>query len=137
MVKNHVFASGYDTLCRICNRRRVKEWRQLNPEKRKAQQKKESDPHKLYNKRKHLKYAYGITVEEYDSIYERQKGCCAICGIHQSETNRKFHLDHCHETDKVRGLLCPDCNHLLGRAKDTRAILLNAISYLDQTETGY
>jgi hypothetical protein len=115
----------------------VKAWRKKNPEKRKAQQKQESDPNKLYNRRKHLKAVYGITVEEYDAIYESQSGCCAICSVHQSQLSRKFHLDHCHTTNKIRGLLCPDCNHLLGRAKDTRQILRSAIDYLDKTKTGY
>ena len=65
-------------------------------------------------------------------MYNEQQGCCLICKIHQSEINKKFHVDHCHSTDKIRGLLCPDCNHLLGFAKDNTEILKNAIDYLQR-----
>lgn len=136
-IKNKAFSDGYDTLCLVCNRKRVKQWRKDNPDKRKEQSKKESSPDKIYNRRKHLKYAYGITIEEYDALYIQQEGRCAICGVHQSEYSRRFHLDHCHNTGKVRGLLCPECNHLLGRAKDSKTILQNAINYLTTTGTGY
>ena len=136
-IKNKAFSDGVDTICKVCNRKRVKEWRHLNPEKRKLQAKRESDPNKEYNRRKHLKHTYGITVEEYDELYMSQQGYCAICGIHQSQTKTKFHLDHCHTTGKIRGLLCQHCNHLLGRARDSREILQNAIKYLDNTDTGY
>lgn len=136
-IKNKLFSDGIDTLCLVCNRVRVKKWRTVNPEKRKAQEKRESDPNKEYNRRKHLKNVYGISLEDYDLLYLKQDGCCAICGIHQSSIKQRFHLDHCHTTGKIRGLLCQHCNHLLGRARDTRRILQSAIDYLDKTETGY
>ena len=136
-INNRAFSGGKDTLCKECNRLRVKSWRKSNPEKRKLQAKRESGSDKIYNRRKHLKANYGITVEDYDAMYEAQQGYCDICKIHQSETPKKFHVDHCHTTGKIRGLLCPECNHLLGRARDTRSILQNAISYLDKTQTGY
>lgn len=131
-VRNKVCKDGIDTLCTSYNRERVKKWRIANPEKRKIQQQKESDPNKIYNIRKHLKNSYGLTIEDYDNMYNEQQGCCLICKIHQSEINKKFHVDHCHSTDKIRGLLCPDCNHLLGFAKDNTEILKNAIDYLQR-----
>lgn len=131
-VRNKIFKDGIDTICYTCNKERVKAWRKENPEKRKIQAIKESDPNKLYNIRKHLKSAYGITIEEYNNIYNTQKGFCLICGVHQSEVNNKFHLDHCHTTGKIRGLLCPTCNRLLGCAKDNTEILKNAIIYLER-----
>jgi len=136
-VKNKACKNGLDSICLVCNRNNQKIWREKNPEKRKLQVQREADPSKLYNRRKYLKHSYGITVDDYDHMYTTQKGCCAICGVHQSETVRKFHVDHCHSTGKIRGLLCQDCNHLLGRAKDTREILSNAIAYLNTTDTGY
>lgn len=75
---------------------------------------------------------YGITVEDYNEMFEAQQGCCEICGRHQSEVNRTFDVDHNHETGKVRGLLCFDCNRGLGCVKENTTILAKAIEYLNK-----
>ena len=62
-------------------------------------------------------------------MFEVQENKCAICGSVLSDTNKAF-VDHCHNTKKVRGLLCAKCNTLLGMAKDDVSILQNAITYL-------
>jgi len=59
-----------------------------------------------------LKRLYGITVEQYDKLSEKQSGGCFICG-HKMETQR-LHVDHDHKTGKVRGLLCYLCNVKVG-----------------------
>ena len=129
-IKNKSTCTGIDSLCLLCNRKRVKAWRKKNPELRRLQQLRESSCDKVYNQRKHLKSTYGITVEEYSKMFNDQKGCCAICGAHQDLFSRRLHVDHCHKTGRIRQLLCMDCNHLLGRAKDDISILNEAISYL-------
>lgn len=53
---------------------------------------------------------YGITIEDYNRMFDHQKGRCAICKKHQSELNKRLHIDHNHDTGKVRGLLCSWCN---------------------------
>jgi hypothetical protein len=60
-----------------------------------------------------------------------QNNRCKICGVPESELNRKLDLDHDHLTYKLRGLLCKKCNSLLGMAKDNPIILQNAIKYLE------
>src|SRR5674476_255535 len=57
---------------------------------------------------------YGITQIEYKEMFKRQEDCCAICGRHQSLFKRRLHVDHNHETGKVRSLLCGRCNTGLG-----------------------
>ena len=114
------------------NRAHVKAWRTENPDKRKEQQKRESTMDKPYNLRKHLKWTYGITLEAYNEIFEKQKGCCAICGRHQSEFKRRLHLDHDHATREIRSLLCINCNHMLGNALENAEILQKGIEYLQQ-----
>src|SRR4051794_16889408 len=52
-----------------------------------------------------LRLLYGITVEQYDELFEAQGGCCAICGG-ECKTRRKLAVDHNHNTGDVRGLLC-------------------------------
>lgn len=63
---------------------------------------------------KELKKLYGIDLKDYNKMYQEQNGCCAICGIPQSELNHTLHVDHNHKTNKVRGLLCGNCNTKLG-----------------------
>ena len=78
----------------------------------------------------HFEKKYGITLEEYNTMFEQQNGCCAICNIHQVELKRHLYVDHDHSTNKVRALLCHHCNSLLGYAKDNIEILQVAIAYL-------
>lgn len=80
---------------------------------------------KVYYKEKYIKDAekykwmaieriYGVTEADYDRMFKEQKGCCAICGKHQSEFVKALCIDHNHKTEKVRGLLCKSCNLDLG-----------------------
>lgn len=61
-----------------------------------------------------LKSRYGITLDDYNDMFDKQKGKCDICKTHQMKLNRKLCVDHCHTTGKVRGLLCNRCNSMLG-----------------------
>lgn len=72
---------------------------------------------------------YGITIDTYESILLEQDGVCAICLMKKEET---LHVDHCHNTGKVRGLLCGSCNRALGLMKDNTDFLLKAIQYLQK-----
>jgi len=77
---------------------------------------------------------YGITDIEYQIIWTLQNQSCAICGQTTVPTNRQWHIDHCHSTGKVRGILCHHCNLLLGNAKDNTSILEKAICYLKENQ---
>lgn len=79
---------------------------------------------------------YGITLQDYDDMLEEQDGCCAICGTDDPKGKGRFHVDHCHDTLTVRGLLCHHCNLMLGHAKDDVDTLLNAVEYLRHTKFG-
>ena len=63
-------------------------------------------------RRDHLKYNYGISESEYDAMYKEQNGLCKICG--KEVPHRKLCVDHNHDTNAVRGLLCRSCNIRLG-----------------------
>lgn len=76
-------------------------------------------------------YHYGITPEDWDNLYKKQGGRCAICGIHQSELKRKLYIDHCHKTNVVRGLLCNNCNRALGELQESPELLRKAADYLE------
>lgn len=96
------------------SRATAKRWAKNNPE----------SLQKYYFKRK-----YGITLEERDAIFNSQGSRCAICRTDDPGRNG-WVVDHCHTTNKVRGILCRHCNHVLGFAKDDTAILNLAIKYL-------
>ena len=76
----------------------------------------------------HLMRRYGIGAAEVDAMVEAQGGLCAICRENPAE-----HVDHCHETGAVRGILCFNCNGGLGQFRDRVDILLKAIRYLERT----
>lgn len=78
----------------------------------------------------HLRRKYGITLEEYESMVEAQNGKCLICHFPPLEGDRLV-VDHDHKTKKIRGLLCRNCNLVLGHASDNTKILLAAIAYLE------
>ena len=79
-----------------------------------------------------IKRTYGITWDDYVSMFDNQGGCCAICKSDNNKNTRtnKMFVDHCHETGKVRGLLCSKCNHGLGHFNDDTDLLKQAIRYL-------
>lgn len=80
-----------------------------------------------------LRHRYGIGIDEYEAMLERQSGECAICGRADSGIEGKtLHVDHCHETGKVRGILCHPCNNGLGRFDDNKELLLKAVKYLEE-----
>ena len=80
-----------------------------------------------YRRNHRLKARYQITLEEYDLLFEKQKGRCAIC---DKTENRKLAVDHCHVTGKVRGLLCTKCNFGIGYLNHSIPTLESAIKYL-------
>jgi hypothetical protein len=78
------------------------------------------------------KARYGITSEEYECMFEKQGRVCAICLKNNGE---KWHVDHCHNSNKIRSILCRSCNLMIGHAKDDPEILVAAAQYiLDQKE---
>ena len=72
--------------------------------------------------------SYGISVEEYDRMFEEQNGGCYICG--EAPTSRALDIDHCHTSGKVRGLLCSNHNRALGLLGDNPDLLLKSVEYL-------
>lgn len=77
--------------------------------------------------RAHLKYKYGITPEQLAQAKEAQNHACKICG-----KIKKLHIDHCHSTGVVRGLICSGCNTLLGYLESTDNWLSKFTKYIDE-----
>lgn len=105
-----------------------------NDWKRKSREK--TNPEILYktDRKAKLKSLHSISIEEYSILLLKQNGVCAICGKPETETQkgrlRQLCVDHCHETGKIRGLLCSKCNKGLGQFLDDANLLLKASCYL-------
>ena len=110
--------------CKSCHKETVRSYQDKNKEKVLSNG-------RIYN----IKKRYGITQSDYDKMFVEQNGKCAICGSSEiKRTNSKhFCIDHCNTTNKVRGLLCRDCNFAIGLFKDNIKTLENAIQYLSKT----
>lgn len=91
-------------------------------------------PKPAYNpekrRRNMLRHGYDLSVPEYDALLAKQNGCCAICGTSQCSSGRNLAVDHDHDTHRVRGLLCMNCNQGIGKFKDRTDVMMNAIEYL-------
>jgi hypothetical protein len=74
-----------------------------------------------------LRKTYGLTLEDYEAMLEAQDYGCAICG---GQGSRRLVVDHCHATERVRGLLCDKCNIGLGWFRDDPELMDRAIGYL-------
>lgn len=119
---------------------RTKQWGKDNPERaaelRRATVRRYTAKHPERVKQRFRKWVlrtkYNITWEQYHEMLEAQGGCCAICETDKPEGRGQcFHVDHDHKTGRVRGLLCTNCNNMLGRAKDNPALLRKGASFLE------
>jgi hypothetical protein len=85
----------------------------------------ESNPDSVRNT--WFKCVYKISLEDYNKLVESQNNLCAICG---GTNSRALEIDHNHETNEIRGLLCFNCNTALGLLREDKNILMNMIDYL-------
>lgn len=122
---------GLQTRCKLCslahnraqyakrgrpdNAERSRVWRAANPRLAKD--------HKLRS-------TYGVPLGWYLATLDAQGGKCAICGTDDPGGRGDFHVDHCHDTGSVRGLLCANCNVGIGHFRHSNVLLLEAIRYL-------
>ncbi len=111
------FHPNGDAYCSECKLTRQKIYREKYPDRTKGY-------YKTSNRRKN----YGIEPEEYKKLLDDSKNLCMIC---KSNSNKKsLHIDHCHKTGIVRGLLCHNCNTAIGLFKENIENMFKAIEYL-------
>lgn len=106
--------------CKLCDKKASIKYRENN-----------SKGFKKSSHKRRLKHSYGLDYENYLNLLEKQNGVCAIC--EKDNKNWNMAVDHCHETGKIRGLLCNTCNRAIGLFKDDPALLNKAIKYLSVT----
>ena len=113
--------------CKECRRDKAREWRKSRP----AYEKQRYELDKMKKRERHLVRKYGKTLTDYNEMLASQNWCCAICKRNSpGGRSEKFNVDHCHRTGRVRGLLCMNCNRMLGHALDEPEILKAGAAYL-------
>ena len=113
--------------CRECRRDKAREWRKSRPDYEKQRYQIDS----IKKRERHLIKKYGKTLDDYNNMLASQNDCCAICKKNNAGgRSKKFNVDHCHTTGKVRGLLCVNCNRMLGHALDNPEVLKAGAEYL-------
>ena len=129
--KSHISNAGtqiYKPKCKVCENNITKaRYANLTTEERKSYYSK-SNAKKDYHKDYRLKTKYGITLNQFNEMYEQQNGCCSICNTYVPDN--KIVVDHHHKSGIVRKLLCHNCNVVLGHAKEDPNILLKCVEYL-------
>jgi hypothetical protein len=109
-------------------------WKARNPERTKEGYRnwvgKNYERKRQLRRKSNYKIKYGITIEEFNAIFLAQGNACACCRTTKPGSKRGWHVDHCHITGIVRGILCHHCNVALGYTKDNTKTLENMITYL-------
>jgi hypothetical protein len=116
---------GKSYRCKACDDVARKKWSTSNPEKA-----------HLSQRQRNLKQRFGVDLEWYEEQFKKQNYSCAIC---KSKTNKttgdrqfwNFSVDHCHDSGKVRGILCNNCNRALGLFQDNPEVLRKAAEYVE------
>jgi hypothetical protein len=112
--RNRSQRTGLGAYCKPCHNKLVRENKELHGGARNY----------------HLRRRYGITSEHFDQMFTEQDGLCAVCREAPAEQ-----VDHDHGTNRVRGLLCFNCNGALGQFRDRPDLMLRAIAYLGHDGT--
>ena len=117
--------------------KRVREKRALDP----VRLKKYLDYQRKYANEKRAKFtdyyktyrlkAYGLTQADYHRMLDAQGWKCVLCSV-SFEDKRKICIDHCHNSKKVRGLLCHNCNLFLGNAQDDPDLMRRGAEYVER-----
>jgi len=150
---------GRKHTCRACVNERIKELQRQDPSRLVKQREKSlawirankdaylaskkksvaKNRHKIrvYRRRANLR-AFGLTTEMYDAMLQAQGGHCACCPQRPGVENngKHFPVDHCHATGRVRGILCVNCNRVIGWAGDDPARLRRLADYLSLSVSG-
>lgn len=112
------------SVCRSCKSIRALQWFYDNRERSLANQ-----------RARRMRKEYDLEVEEYEALLIRQDHRCAICGEKETTIRggklQTLSVDHCHDTGRIRGLLCNTCNRAIGLFKDNVDLLRRAANYLE------
>lgn len=133
--RNRNSTQYYDGVeCKVCNTTK----RQLHDNRCHECLKRRQDIYNMKGREKNFMQVHGVSYAQRDQMYADQNGLCLICKeagnidllAKGASTKGRLFIDHCHDTGKVRGLICNACNIGLGVFKDNPEILEQATVYL-------
>lgn len=129
---------GRHAWCKVCHAASSRKRYLADPERFRAEQRQRDQATQPQRRAKQLAQRYGLTLEQYEALWQRQDGRCAVCRrelVEGAGRTRATCVDHDHDTGAVRGLLCQTCNRALGLLGDNLEVVRRALDYL-QTRTG-
>ena len=125
---------GRRPVCKFCIRKQQKKSYKANAKIRRVKQRKWHIDNPRASRGSKLKSTYGITIEEYDTMFEIQGGACLICGCPETASRngktKNLAVDHNHITGKIRGLLCQKCNQALGLLSENPVVIKSLLEYI-------
>jgi len=113
--------SGLESSCRSCAVSKKRVWRETN-----------RTSHTVSNRKSYRIKTYGLSDDDYYAMLLEQDGLCAICREEPSFRRQPLHIDHNHDTGKVRALLCGHCNQAIGKFREDPHVLRRAADYLER-----
>lgn len=129
---------GLSPLCVPCNKKRDREYYHKlkgDPESHLNKYREYADGYRLYISR--VLNQHKLREQDLRDFMDRQRGCCKICGkslVNPLFNKSDMHIDHNHTSGVVRGLLCCNCNHLVGVCLEDTSILRNTIEYIEENK---
>lgn len=137
------YHNGKKLICRRCNNARSSSWQKTNREKANKRNREWVQANKKqaqYRSRiSKVRKIYGLSEEEYITLLEKHDHKCSICGRPERTSIKgtvwNLSIDHCHNTGKIRGLLCAQCNVGLAKFGESIRYFKNAIKYLQKWNT--
>ena len=136
--KNKSTKDGLASQCKNCAAMHRKKWYNKNKERVLEAGKRHYQNNKDSYREGEYKRKFGITLDDFNILYKKQNGVCAICEKPEtakaanSNQVRQLSVDHCHKTGKIRGLLCSSCNLIIGRLGDNEESLRKLINYMKE-----
>lgn len=125
-------------LCTSCYQKAYKDARreEVNRKERERSKRRSKDP--VYKHKRFvadIKKKYGLSLEQYNNMLEAQNGKCKLCK-HPPAKGKRLHIDHCHISGKIRGLLCAQCNWFVGKIDKNPEMIWEIVYYNEGNDNG-
>lgn len=127
---------GLTSWCKTCVKNNGAKWRKNNKERKNEYAKEYYQENKDRMNVRRIERLYGLSPEEHQRMKDEQGNLCKLCNQPETGTNamngkiQELCIDHCHDTGKVRGLLCRRCNHLIAALGDTEQSIERVFHYM-------
>jgi hypothetical protein len=123
---------GRQSYCRPCVTEYKRAWSRAHPENITARWKRAKERNPNVSRERVLR-KYGLTLDSFEALFQKQKGKCRGC-LSPLIRGRATHIDHCHNSNKIRGLLCNNCNLAVGMLSDDPTRMRRLARYVSEAK---